>query len=98
MLVAGLISGTSVDGIDVALVDIRGSGFRLRVRPLAHYTFPYPAGVREAVLGISDAVAPTGQVARLNFLLGELFAAAVRRACRKARIPLEKLRLIGSHG
>lgn len=98
MLVAGLMSGTSVDGIDVALVEIQGVGFRMRVRPLAHYSFPYPAGVRQAVLAISDAVAHTGQVARLNFLLGELFADAVKRACHRARIPLAKLRLIGSHG
>ena len=92
MIVAGLISGTSVDGIDVALVEIRGR----RVRPKAHYTFPYPAGVREAVLGISNAVTHTAQIARLNVLLGELFGKAVRHACRRAR--LRKIDLIGSHG
>ena len=98
MIVAGLISGTSADGIDVALVDIRGAGFRMRVRPLAHYSFPYPPRVREAVLAVSDAVAHTGRVAGLNFLLGELFAEAVIRACRLARAPVKKLGLIGSHG
>jgi len=98
MIVAGLMSGTSVDGVDVALVEICGAGFRMRVHPLAHYSFPYPARVREAVLAISDAVTPTGQIARLNFLLGEMFAEAVQRACRRAKIPIAKLQLIGSHG
>src|SRR5438477_3209586 len=98
MIVAGLISGTSLDGIDVALVDIRGAGFRMRVRPLAHHTFPYPAGIRKALLAVSNAVAHTGQVSALNFLLGELFADAAARACRLAKIPMQELRLIGSHG
>ncbi|MBI3698181.1 MAG: anhydro-N-acetylmuramic acid kinase [Acidobacteria bacterium] len=95
MIVAGLMSGTSVDGIDVALVDIRGAGWRMRVRPLAHYCFPYPRKVREAVLGISDSIAYTGVVTRLHFRLGELFAAAVERACRLAKTRVD---LVGSHG
>src|SRR2546425_8185455 len=94
MLVAGLISGTSVDGIDVALVDIQGS----RIRPLAHRTFPYPPSVREAILGISNAPTHTAHVARANFLVGELFAEAVQRACWLSRIPIHRLGLIGSHG
>lgn len=98
MIVAGLISGTSADGIDVALVDIHGAGRRTRLRVLAHHTFPYPRRVREAVLSVSDATAHTGVVARLNFLLGELFAEAVYRACTLAKIPIRKLGLIGSHG
>jgi len=98
LIVAGLISGTSADGIDVALVDIRGAGFQTRLQPLAHASFPYPPGVRQAILEISDATAHVGQVARLNFLLGELFAGAVARASRGAGIPLAKVRLIGSHG
>ena len=94
MLMAGVISGTSVDGIDVALVDIQGR----RIRPFAHYSFPYPDRVHEGILGISNAVTHTAQIARMNFLVGELFAEAVRRACRLSRIPLSRLRLIGSHG
>jgi anhydro-N-acetylmuramic acid kinase len=98
MLVAGLISGTSVDGIDVALAEIRGAGFRMKVRVRAHYTFPYSAPVRRAILGVSDAVTRTGRIAGLHFLLGELFAEAVQRACRMADIPAGSLQLIGSHG
>jgi len=98
MLVAGLISGTSVDGIDVAIVDIRGAGFEQRVLPLAHHTIEYPAAVRRAVLSVSNADTHTSKVSQLNFLLGELFAEAVLEACRRSQVPVQSLDLIGSHG
>lgn len=89
MRVAGLISGTSVDGIDVAVVDI---GERIQV--VAWKTAPYPPEVRAAILSVSNAPAHTATIARLNFLLGELFAEAVRAS----GVPLETIELIGSHG
>src|ERR1700674_1843947 len=85
MRVAGLISGTSVDGIDVVVVDIDEG-----IQVVATKTVPYPAEVRDAILTISDV--PT--VSRLNFLLGELFAEALQRT----GVPLETIDLIGSHG
>jgi anhydro-N-acetylmuramic acid kinase len=89
MRVAGLISGTSVDGIDVAVVDI-GEGIHVVATAMA----PYPSGVRETILSVSNAAAHTGTIARLNFLMGELFAEAVA----KAGVPLNTIELIGSHG
>jgi anhydro-N-acetylmuramic acid kinase len=50
VIVAGVMSGTSADGINVALTRIQGRGFRSRLELLAHYEFPYPADVRRAVL------------------------------------------------
>jgi anhydro-N-acetylmuramic acid kinase len=85
MRVAGLISGTSVDGIDVAVVDIDDG-----IQVVATRTVPYPPEVREAILSISNVAT----VARLNFLLGELFAEALQ----KTGVPLETIDLIGSHG
>jgi anhydro-N-acetylmuramic acid kinase len=87
--VAGLISGTSVDGIDVAVVDI-GDGIHV----VSTSTVPYPAEVREAILSVSNAATHTATIARLNFLLGELFAEALV----KSGVPLETIELIGSHG
>jgi anhydro-N-acetylmuramic acid kinase len=87
--VAGLISGTSVDGIDVAVVDIGDS-----IQVVASATVPYPAQVREAILSVSNAPTHTATIARLNFLLGELFAEALQ----KTGVPLETIELIGSHG
>jgi anhydro-N-acetylmuramic acid kinase len=80
-----MISGTSVDGIDVAVVDIDDD-----IKVVVTKTVPYPAEVREAILTISDV--PT--VSRLNFLLGELFAEALQ----KTGVPLQTIELIGSHG
>jgi anhydro-N-acetylmuramic acid kinase len=85
MRVAGLISGTSVDGIDVAVVDIDEA-----IKVVATRTVPYPAEVREAILSVSSAA----NIARLNFLLGELFAEALKQA----DVPLQTIQLIGSHG
>ena len=85
MRVAGLISGTSVDGIDVAVVDIDEA-----IKVVASKTVPYPAEVRDAILSVSDAA----NIARLNFLLGELFAEALQQS----GVPLETIELIGSHG
>lgn len=89
MRVAGLISGTSVDGIDAAVVDI-GEGIHV----VATSTVPYPPEVRDAILSVSNAATHTATIARLNFLLGELFAEAVIRT----GVPLSTIELIGSHG
>jgi anhydro-N-acetylmuramic acid kinase len=98
MRVAGLMSGTSLDGIDVAIVDISGHRFRQKLRLVAHYEEPYPAAVREALLSVSNTMTHTAPVARLHFLLGELYAEAVRQACRKRRVALRSIELVGCHG
>jgi anhydro-N-acetylmuramic acid kinase len=96
VIVAGVMSGTSADGIDVALVRIQGRGFRSRLELLAHYQFPYPRDVRRAVLAAMNArSASVADLARLNFLLGSLYADAVRTAQRRARLQCE---LVGCHG
>jgi anhydro-N-acetylmuramic acid kinase len=71
MIVAGIMSGTSLDGIDVAIVDVKGRRFRV----LSFWTVPYPANVRRAILSASGAA----DIARLHFLLGELYAEAIGR-------------------
>ena len=89
MIVAGIMSGTSLDGIDVAIVDIRGK----QIQPLAFASTPYPKAVREALLGVSNAMTHTATIARLHFLLGELYADAIKKASRR-----HKPALIGMHG
>jgi anhydro-N-acetylmuramic acid kinase len=96
VIVAGVMSGTSADGINVALVRIQGRGFRSRFELLAHYEFPYPVSVRRAVFATMNAgSASVADLSRLNFLLGELYANAVRAAQRRARVECE---LVGCHG
>jgi anhydro-N-acetylmuramic acid kinase len=96
MLVAGVMSGTSADGIDVAVVRLMGRGFRTRFQLLSHKHFEYPATVRRAVLAAMNAenISVT-DLSRLNFLLGELYAEAVANAARDAGTKIE---LVGCHG
>ena len=96
MIVAGVMSGTSADGIDVALVKVSGAGYDTRFELLAHHESPYPRAVRQAVLAAMNAGrASVRDLARLNFLLGERYAAAVLATQNKAAVKVE---LIGCHG
>ncbi len=102
MIVAGVMSGTSADGINVALVRFRSS--RRRQKPsaaprfelLAHAEYPYPKAVRNAVLASMNATSVSvADLSRLNFLLGELYSEAVLATQRHFRL---KADLVGCHG
>jgi anhydro-N-acetylmuramic acid kinase len=96
MIVAGIMSGTSADGINVALVEIGESDGSPRIKLLGHAEYRYPARVRAAVLAAMNAAsARVADLARLNFLLGELYADAVQAAERKLNV---KAQMIGCHG
>jgi anhydro-N-acetylmuramic acid kinase len=97
MIVAGVMSGTSADGINVALVRLASRGHECpRHSLLGHEEYPFPAPVRRAILGMMNAeLARVADLARLNFLLGELYAEAVAQTVRKHRV---KLDLVGCHG
>ena len=96
--VVGLMSGTSADGVDVAVVDLRSTR-RNPAKVLAFKTFPYPPAVRKEVLELcSGNAVRVENVCHLNFVLGELFADAAIRLSKKARIDLASIDLIGSHG
>ncbi len=99
MRVLGLMSGTSADGIDVALVRIAAPRGKIDARLENFCTVPWPQPVRSTVLRIAEARPTTAaQTSQLNFRLGELFARAALRACRRFRIPPRRIALIGSHG
>jgi anhydro-N-acetylmuramic acid kinase len=92
------MSGTSLDGIDVAIVDISRKRGGVRVKPVAFQSARYPKLVREALLAVSNSMTHTATIARLNVVLGELYAAAIRETCRRRRIPLHSIVLAGMHG
>jgi anhydro-N-acetylmuramic acid kinase len=96
MIVAGVMSGTSADGIDVALVKIsRGDG-QPRLKLLAHHSVSYPQALRNAVLAAMNAQATSAaELARLNWRLGMAYAEAISAAV--AAHPV-KLDLVGCHG
>ncbi|MGO8703414.1 MAG: anhydro-N-acetylmuramic acid kinase [Candidatus Brocadiia bacterium] len=93
--VAGLMSGTSADGVSAAIVQIAPR----RIRTLAFRTFPYPPEIRKRVFALfQPETARLDEICRLNFLLGELFAGALIALARSSRIPLRSIDLVGSHG
>ena len=100
-LALGLMSGTSVDGIDVALVRVAPSitANAAHARLENFVTVPFPAAVRAEVLRIAEgAPISPGEISQLNFRLGRIFADAALRACRKFRVSPRRLSVIGSHG
>jgi anhydro-N-acetylmuramic acid kinase len=96
MTVAGIMSGTSADGIDVAVVRIGPGRLRPKLTLLAHEGFRFPAALRRAVLAAMNAESTsTAKLARLNWRLGMAYAEAVRATVAKHQV---KLDLIGCHG
>ncbi len=98
-LVIGLMSGTSADGIDAVLIEIRGDGDTSIIRQLAFETYPYPKDFREFLLKNSDAkTARVDDITRLDMLLAVFFSEAAKKIVRKARMNISDVDLIGSHG
>jgi anhydro-N-acetylmuramic acid kinase len=99
MIVAGVMSGTSADGINVALVRVTSSRRRAGMPVLhflAHAEYPYPKQVRHAVLAAMNSTkASVADLARLNYLLAELYADAVLATQRRFHLKAE---LVGCHG
>jgi anhydro-N-acetylmuramic acid kinase len=94
--IVGLISGTSADGIDAALVEVEGHGETTVARLLDFRSRPYSGDLRARVLALKDA--PADELLRLHYRLGEEFAAAALAVIEPARGRGLDVHLIGSHG
>ncbi|MEF8684061.1 UNVERIFIED_CONTAM: anhydro-N-acetylmuramic acid kinase AnmK [Bacillus cereus] len=99
MYVAGVMSGTSLDGIDVALVHIDGSGVDSKVELIHFTTVPFCNDMKNDIQqALSIENSNVQLICSLNFKLGLRFANAVKEVCKEANFPLRQLDLIGSHG
>ncbi len=99
MIIIGLMSGTSADGVDAVCVQIDGAPPSLCWKLIQHVHVPYPPEVREDVfLAFRPETARIDKICELNFRLGSFLADAVLEVCRTANIPTSEVSAVGSHG
>ena len=97
--VIGLMSGTSVDGIDAAIVEITGHGLETTVNLIAFETFPFPTDVSQRILALCHPdTSRVDDICEMNFYIGHLFAEAVKHILQKSGMHASDIDLLGSHG
>jgi anhydro-N-acetylmuramic acid kinase len=94
MIAGGIMSGTSLDGVDAALVEVGRKG----VKTLGFISRPYPEEVRRRLMAVSNCETHTREIARLHFELPELYASAFKAVLKKAGMEAGKVRVVGCHG
>ena len=99
MLAVGLMSGTSLDGVDVVLCDITGKDEDTQVQQLNFKTYEIPEYLRDKIRKCcSRELVPVELICSLNFELGQLFAETVKKLCEESSVNLEDIAFIASHG
>ncbi len=98
-LIVGIMSGTSLDGIDTVVIRVRGNGAQTRMTPILFREYRFPAGLKKMALRNSRGdTSSVEEITRLNVLFAELYAEAVGKLARAARVKLNDIDLIGCHG
>lgn len=95
-LAIGLMSGTSGDGVDLALAEIEGKSSSLQVKLLAFNTYPYPLQIRKRILALNKAKAE--EICEMNFILGEIFAECTKDFIKYLGFQTWQIDFLGSHG
>ena len=97
--IIGLMSGTSLDGVDAVLVEVSGDGTKTKIKQIGSITYPFLRGLKKKLL--ENATTNSGSVTdicKLNFLIAHLYVDAVKELCKKSKFKLSDVDLIGSHG
>lgn len=98
-LVIGLMSGTSADGVDAALVRISGCGERMGIKQLGYVSIPFDTVVRERILKLAEGnFGGSVEFCRMNRFLGELYLDACIEVCRQVGVNADDVDLVGCHG
>jgi len=97
-IVIGLMSGTSTDGIDAAAVRLTEHAGEPTIELLGFLTAPYPGNIREGLLALASGSGAPSDLARMNFVLGEMLAEAAQAAIEQAGLQADDVSLVGSHG
>ncbi|HVO58852.1 MAG TPA: anhydro-N-acetylmuramic acid kinase [Dongiaceae bacterium] len=99
MLVLGMMSGTSADGIDAVVARISGAPPDLRIKLVGHTKHAFAASVRKAILRAAeqDPLTPA-EFSQLHARLGAVYADAALTACKRLGVSPQKVALIGNHG
>lgn len=95
--IVGLMSGTSVDAVDAALVEVAGSGIGTQIELISFIEYPIPSDLRSRIFELFSG-GDVAKVCKLNFEVGELFAEAALEVIAKANLKPSEVQLIGSHG
>jgi anhydro-N-acetylmuramic acid kinase len=98
MIIAGVLSGTSADGIDVSLVEISGTQQQISIKELAFDTISFTPEERQTIFALFQNKGNSQDICRANFELGQAFGRACLEVIAKSEIPREKISLIASHG
>ena len=99
MLAIGLMSGTSLDGVDTVLVEINGVDETTTVMQIDFFTLPFKKGLKDKLLTLlTNHQTSTKAISSLNFELGYFFADAVKECLKRNHLNAEDIRFIASHG
>jgi anhydro-N-acetylmuramic acid kinase len=98
-VIVGLMSGTSADGVDVAVVEVKGNGKGTKIKTIGWRTFPFEKDLKWLILKNSQPeTSRVDEICRLNFLIAQIYADSVFKTLEELNLKPSEVDLIGSHG